>query len=330
MSADHRVIPVPGHYPEALVDEATGRLIVGTEDGLLSSIEPESETGASDSTVYARVDGHPIGLALEPSGDGIWSATFPVGLQRITPEGVTVSVTEVDGIPLAFADDAAVGPDGRVYVTDASSRWNPVTTSPSAPYVLWDMLEGRANGRLVVHDPETGESRTLLDALFFPSGVTLTADGSALLIVEVSRYRVLRYALDGSDSERLTILTENLPGYPDDVFIGPEGSIWVTIAAPRSTLIDRWILPFPAVVRLITSLPESWQHALLAPAIGGGSVLKLNTEGRPICRIEVPDGPPPANGIAWQGRLLLGRLGGEDLLSIDPALCTAVENRRAD
>ena len=319
VSTDHPVIPVSGHYPEALVADAAGRLIVGTEDGTL--VRMDLAAGSARAVEYARVQGHPIGLALDASGAGLWSATFPVGLQHVTPRGVMTSVLEVDGVPLAFADDTAVGPDGKVYVTEASTRWNPVTTTPSAPYVLWDMLEGRANGRLVVYEPETGGSRTLLDALYFPSGVTLTADGSALLVVEVSRYRVLRYELAAGHPDPLKILADNLPGYPDDVFIGPEGDVWVSIAAPRSALIDRWILPFPTVIRLITSLPHHWQHALLAPAAGGGSVLKLDDRGRTVCRIAVPAGAPPANGIAWRTRLLLGRLGGQNLLDIDPTLC---------
>lgn len=308
-------------YPEGVALDSTGALIVGTDDGILHRL-PWTNTEAFGHPVpFAHIQGHSIGLALNHKNNVLWSATFPFGLQSISGEGAIHSIKSVDGKLLGFPDDVALGPGGNVFVTDGSTKFNPQTVAPDAPYVLWELLEGKGNGRVISHDPITGNTHTLLDKIAFPSGIALTPDKSALLIVEISRYRVLRYALTGPNIGQISIFAENLPGIPDDVFVGPQNNIWVTLAAPRSKLMDRWVMPFPYVARVISILPYSWQHALLSPVDGTGSVLMLGSLGDIRCQIKVPQGAPPANGIAWNNQLLLGRLGGHELLIVDPTPC---------
>jgi sugar lactone lactonase YvrE len=318
---DYIALETGGPYPEGLVVEPDGGILVGHEDGSLARITLDDTGNVSSAETVVELSGHSIGLIRDEASDTYWSATFPLGLQQLGRQGVLRTIGRVDDIALGFPDDVALGRDGIVYVTDASTRHNPLTTKPNAPYVLWDFMEGRANGRLIAYDPATGETHTALDQLAFPSGVVLTQDGSALLIVEVTRYRVIRYELTGPDRGSVSVFADRLPGIPDDVFLDTQGRVWVSLVAPRDTIMDNWIAPYPYIARLISMLPWSVQNSMLAPADTGGRVIRLSDTGEPDCTLRLPDGPPPANGAFYDGKMLLGRLGGTALVRIDPEQC---------
>jgi sugar lactone lactonase YvrE len=320
---DFTTLETDGPYPEGMVAEPGGGLLVGHEDGSLARITLDGAGNVSTAGTIAELGGHSIGLVRDEARDTYWSATFPLGLQELGPKGVLKAIESVDDVALGFPDDVALDEDGIVYLTDASTRYNPLTTKPGAPYVLWDFMEGRANGRLIAYDPETGEVHTALDQLAFPSGVVLTQDGLALLIVEVTRYRVLRYELKGSDRGRVSVFADRLPGIPDDVFVDSKGGIWVTLVAPRDPIMDNWIAPYPYISRLISILPWSIQNKMLAPADNGGRVVRLSDTGAPNCTLKIRHGPPPANGLSRDGEIILGRLGGTALITIDPKVCDA-------
>lgn len=321
--------PVTGSlaYPEAVAVAPDGTVIAGLSSGRLLHVRPEEDAlssrvgqGTADHTAAQA-----IGLAPDPRDGTLWSASFPSGLQNMPMAAQAlpheVVADAVDGVALGFADDVAVGAEGLVYVTDASTRFNPRTTSPGTPYVLYDLLEGRPHGRLLIHDPTTGETRTAYSGLYFPSGVAITPDGATLLVVETARYRLLAFPLLKGEPEMPRVLADNLPGIPDDVFIGPRGGIWVTLAAPRDALMDGWLHPHPWLARLVASLPDALLRPLETPVAGGGGVLKVGADGRLLCQVPLPDGMPPANGTAWRDQLLLGRLGDGPLVSVDPAVC---------
>lgn len=310
------------NYPEAFAIRHDGGFLLGTEKGDLLRADVGAGGALGEEALVAHLAGHPIGLVPDAAGEeGAWSATFPVGLQHVVNGKAAMTIAEVGGVPLAFPDDVAIDKDGVVYVTDASAKYNPETTRPGAPFVFWDFLEGRGNGRLIAYDPRQGTARVALDGLYFPSGVVLTPDASALLMVEVTKYRVIRYALTGPARGSVSVYADNLPGIPDDVFIGPHGRVWVTIAAPRSAMMDGLIARHPLISRLLSALPYAWQQAMLSPQEGAGGVLLLGADGAPECLLEVKDGAPPANGAAYGDKLALGRLGDGALLAVDPGRC---------
>jgi sugar lactone lactonase YvrE len=323
---DFAMLETDAPYPEGMVAEPDGGLLVGHADGSLTRITLDGTSNVSTARKIAELGGHSIGLIRDQARGTYWSATFPLGLQELGPNGVLRTIESVDDVLLGFPDDVALDNDGIVYVTDASTRYNPLTTKPGAPYVFWDFLEGRANGRLIAYDPNTGEARTALEELSFPSGVVLTPDGSALLIVEVTRYRVIRYALNGPDRGNVSVFADRLPGIPDDVFTDTQGRVWVTLLAPRDAVMDNWIAPYPYIARLISLLPWSDQNAMLAPADTGGRVVRLAATGAPDCTLRFSEGPPPANGLVRDGKIILGRLGGTALISVDPRKCDAGTN----
>ncbi|MEZ6002277.1 strictosidine synthase family protein [Hyphomonas sp.] len=316
-------------YLEAVDVLPDGRVVFGTETGLIfelpvGALSPEASQEQRPREI-ARLSGQSIGIAYDPDADAYWSATFPVGLQRISSDGSVQDINLGLSEPVTFPDDVAIGPDGIIYMTEASTKYTPVTTAPNAPYVLWDFIEGRANGRLIAYDPSTDHADVAIDALAFPSGVTVSPDGTALLIVEVSRNRVVRYELEGTGKGSLSVFADGLPGIPDDVFVGPSGHVWVTLVAPRSGMMEDVVGRHPYLARLISILPWRWQNAMLTPTESGGALLMLDEQGTMQCERRLTQGFPPANGAVLGEELLLGRLGGHEFLLVDPSGCALAE-----
>ena len=121
------------------------------------------------------------------------------GLLRITPDRrVTVLATEADGTPIAYADDLDVARDGRIYFSDASTRFGARLGGSTYSASLLEIIEHRGNGRLLVWDPATGKATTVLRGIHFANGVALADDESYVLVSETGSYRVLRHWLSGS------------------------------------------------------------------------------------------------------------------------------------
>ncbi|SNS45819.1 Strictosidine synthase [Geodermatophilus saharensis] len=219
-------------------------MVTGLRDGSVVRVDPA--TGAR--TLVGRTGGRPLGV--EPCADGgVLVCDHDRGLLRLSPGGgVEVLVAEVDGEPVTFASNVTSAPDGTVWFTTSTSRWD-------LEHHVGDLFEHSATGRLVRRDPD-GTVTTVLSGLGFANGLVLAPDGSHLLVAETSRYRVLRHWLTGPRAGSTEPLVEGLPGFPDNVSLGSDGLLWVAIAAPRNALLDR-LLPLPGVLRLaLWNVPE--------------------------------------------------------------------------
>ncbi len=227
----------PGdHGPEDVVFDDAGLAVTGLRDG--SVVRVDVATGGR--TVVGRTGGRPLGV--EPCADGsVLVCDHDRGLLRLAPDGaVEVLVGEVDGQPVTFASNVASAPDGTVWFTTSTTRWD-------VEHHLGDFFEHSATGRLVRRDPD-GTVTTVLSGLGFANGLVRPPDGSHLLLAETARYRVLRHWLTGPRAGTTEPLVENLPGFPDNASLGSDGLLWVAIAAPRNALLDR-LLPLPGALR---------------------------------------------------------------------------------
>src|SRR5690606_20170232 len=116
---------------------------------------------------FVSTGGRPLGMDFDAGGNLIVADAYK-GLLRIDPAGkIEVLASEAEGVPFAFTDDLDIASDGRIYFTDASSRFQ-------QPDYLLDLLEGRPYGRLMVHDPASGQTEVLLKDLYFANGVALS------------------------------------------------------------------------------------------------------------------------------------------------------------
>ena len=287
------------HGPEDLAVDPDGRLYTGDRDGRILRIGPDGHA-----QVFANVGGRPLGLAFDQQGN-LLVANHGLGLQSVTPDGaVRVLAAEAAGRRILFANDLAIGADGRVWFTDSSARYNTTTLGDSASYLLPDFIDGRPTGRLLVYDPASGTTSQVLDELYFPNGLAFPADGRTLWIAESNRYRILEHDLTTGDT---TVLRDALPGVPDGINLDPNGAMLVALY-DRSQALDRLALPPPLGRQLMIRLPSSVFVNEADPLTGG--VLVLEPDGR-VRHWHTGLSPAATNVVPADGRWYLGALLGQ-------------------
>jgi sugar lactone lactonase YvrE len=293
--AGARWIEVGGRGPETAAVDARGRLYTGLEDGRIVRVTP---AGALED--FVTTGGRPLGLVWDGNGN-LLVADAHRGLLSVSLEGkVTVLATEHRGLPFRFTDDLDIAPDGVVYFSDASHRFG------VEQYVL-DLLEHRPNGRLLAYYPETGQTRLLLDELYFANGVAVDPAGAFVLVVETGRYRVTRYWLRGERAGTRDTLIDNLPGFPDGISAGSDGTFWLAIASPRDPQVDERLLPRPWLRKVVARLPA----ALRPQAQRHAFVLGLDAEGRVVANLQDPaptSFAPVTSVVEHRGTLYLGTI----------------------
>ncbi|MGX6511711.1 SMP-30/gluconolactonase/LRE family protein [Rhodococcus sp. SJ-2] len=291
-----RRITLPGAGPEDVVLGADGFAYTGIETGEILRVD--IDTG--DVTAAADTGGRPLGLHAETDG-ALLICDAERGLLRWPGPGqpVEVLVDTIDDEPLSFASNVVADPsDGTIYFTASSRRW---------PLEQWmaDLVEHSGTGRLFRRSPD-GSVETLLDTLQFANGVAFTPDRSALIVAETAAYRLNRYWLRGPRSGTRETLVDNLPGFPDNIALGSDGLIWVTLASPRNPVLDA-LLPLPGILRrAMWSLPDR----LLPSPARTAWVLGVGPDGTIIHDLQ-RDGDDYAmvtGVVEHEGTLILGSL----------------------
>ena len=125
----------PHEGPEDIAVGPDGLVYTGTSEGKI--LRMQSNGGGLD--VFADVGGRPLGLEFDGAGN-LLVANATVGLQRVSPDGaVRLLTNSVDGQPILYADDVAVGANGQVYFSDASTRFNPAEFAGTANAARLDL-----------------------------------------------------------------------------------------------------------------------------------------------------------------------------------------------
>lgn len=246
-AADLTVIPVPGNAPEDVVVDADGNIWTGVDDGRIVRISPD---GAP--TVVGDTGGRPLGLAAARDGR-LLVCDSPRGLLAMdTANGkFETLVGDVDGRSLQFCSNVTELPDGTIFFTESTSAF-------TYQNYLGAFFEARARGSLFRRDPD-GTVLTVLPGLYFANGVTLTADGSALVIAETQGRRLSKYWLTGSQAGTVTPLAINLPAMPDNLSTGSDGRIWCAMVTPANPVADRLAQGPPILRKVLWRLPERFQ-----------------------------------------------------------------------
>lgn len=256
-----------GPSPETIAIDAQGNIYGGLLDGRIVRVRPDG----SGATTFVDTGGRPLGLDFDTRGNLI-VADARKGLLAVAPDGkITVLATEHGGIKFGFTNDVDIGRDGTIYFSDASSKFD------VAHYTL-DLLEHRANGRLLSYDPTTRTTKLLLDGLYFANGVALSPDQSFVLVNETSMYRVRRLWLSGPRAGQNEVVIDNLPGFPDGLSSNGAGVYWLALAAPRNPDLDG-MLPKPFVRKIVARLPERLApqpkcHAFVLGFDGDGKIVQ--------------------------------------------------------
>jgi sugar lactone lactonase YvrE len=186
----------------------------------------------NDITPLATVGGRATGIAFDVEGNLLVADESSGVVHRVETKGnVFPLINRVEGEPLMLVNDLAVGNDGTVFVTESSTKF-------TVEQLRLEILEHRPNGRLLAYDPVKRTTRVLLGERYFPNGIVLSRDQSSLVFAETTAYRVSRYWLRGPKAGAVEIVIDNLPGFPGDVSVSEEGRYWLTLLAPRNTLVD--------------------------------------------------------------------------------------------
>lgn len=213
------------HGPEDIAFDAQGRLHAGLRDGRVIRLDDKKVV------TLINTGGRPLGMVFDATGNLIICDALK-GLLQLAPDGkLTTLLTEVDGVPLGFTDDMDIASDGKIYFTDASTKYR-------LPDHVLDLLEGRPYGRLYVYDPQTKVAKLLLKGMYFANGVALSQNEDAVFVSETYRYRLRKLWLSGPKAGTNEIVADNLPGLPDNINSDRQGKIWIALITPRKAIAD--------------------------------------------------------------------------------------------
>lgn len=242
------VIPVPAAGAEDVVVGPDGSVYTGTEDGAIFRI---SHDGRNIDRV-AHTGGRPLGLEIDTDGR-LLVCDAHRGLLRVDLRtGGVEEVTDLlDGAPMRFCNNAAIGTDGTVWFSDSSTKFG---------IEQWkdDFVQNTRTGRLARLGAD-GTPEVVVDGLAFANGVALAADESYVAVAETGARTVVRWWLTGPNAGTRDFLVSDLPGYPDNIARGSDGLIWVSIASPKDPMVELLQRSPRPVRRAVTKIPEGIQ-----------------------------------------------------------------------
>ncbi len=267
--------------PEAAILEADGSILATSHEGWLVRFQKNERV----SEPWIDVKGRPLGLDADERGN-IWVANAYLGLQKVTPEGaVSIAVDQVDGSLIGYADDVAVSKNGKIYFSDATTRFRAKKWGGTLPASILDIVEHGKTGRIVEYDPVSNTSRIVLKGLNFANGVASDPNGQFILVNETGEYRVWKLWVDGPKKGDREVILDGLPGFPDNISAGREGVFWVGLMSPRSKDIDKYAAK-PFWRKVIIRLPE-----FMKPKPQDyGMVIGISSDGEVLQNLQSPSG----------------------------------------
>ncbi|QEX20364.1 ABC transporter permease [Hypericibacter adhaerens] len=260
--------------PEDVILDRDDNLYCGSRHGDIVKFHGPDHKRAE---IFAHIGGHPLGMAFDREGH-LQVCVGGMGLYAVSPKGEVRKMTDetnrsprsiIDDARVRFADDLDIAPDGRIFFSEASIRYE------SQDWAV-DGVECRPNGRVICHDPRTGTTRTVLRNIRLANGICMASDGQSLLLNETWACRVLRYWFDGPKAGRTEIVLDGLPGYPDNVNRASDGNYWLAIVGMRTPILDLALRKPGFRRRMARRIPmDEW----LYPNINTGCIVKFNEKG---------------------------------------------------
>ena len=288
-------LPV-GHGPEDITFDTQGNLYTAVASGDILKITWNTDSFAAPA-IIANTGGRPLGLRFNANGNLIVADAIK-GLLEVNLKGdVNILVDTYENQPLRFVDHLVVAKSGIIYFSDASRRF-------TIENYKHDFIEVSQTGRIFAYDPSLDTLTLLVDDVFFANGVALINDERYLLINETGKARVLRYDLQGGETEKTTVFIDSLPGLPDNLFLGTDGIIWVALISLRDPLLDD--LADNTIFRtLLGGLPHDW----LPTGTQYGFVLGLDQGGNVVHNLQTAEGYTQITTAIQRGdKLYLGSL----------------------
>ena len=276
--------------PEHILLAKDGRLYTTVASGNILRMNPDG----SGQEVFANTGGRVLGFDFDAAGNLI-AADAVKGLLSISPDKrVTVLTDAVGGDPIRYADAVVVAKNGKMYVSDASTRFAPALWGGTFEASILDIIEQSSTGRILEFDPATKATRIVARGLSFANGVALSQDEQTLFVNETGKYRIWKIAVSATNldvsqfSPQATVLFDNLPGYPDNLLRGLDGKIWVGMAKPRNPTVDK-LGNQPFMRKVTLRLPR----ALWPIPKAYGHVFAFTEDGKVVADLQDPSGAYP-------------------------------------
>lgn len=276
--------------PEHVVLARDGKLYVTVASGNILRMAPDG----SAREVFANTGGRVLGFDFDAAGHLI-AADAVRGLLSISPDRkITVLTDKVGNDPIRYADAVIVAGNGKIYVSDASTRFAPARWGGTFEASVLDILEQSSTGRLLEYDPATRATRVVARGLSFANGVALSQDGQFLFVSETGKYRVWKISVNARELDvaqadpQASVLLDRLPGYPDNLLRGRDGKIWLGLAKPRNPTVDQ-LADRPFLRKLTLRLPR----ALWPVPPSYGHVIAFTEDGNIVADLQDPSGAYP-------------------------------------
>lgn len=277
--------------------------------------------------VYVHIGGQPLAVHFSIGGE-LHTCVGGMGLYKVTRSREVVKLSDetnrswfsvIDDSRMRLADDMDFAPDGKIYFSEATIRYD------MHDWTI-DALEMRGNGRLICYDPKRAASRTVLPRRGFPNGVCMTGDGESLLFAESWLCRINRYWFAGAKRGRVEVVIDTLPGYPDNIRRASDGAFWVALVGMRTAALDL-ACRMPGFRRRMARRVafDEWLH----PNINTGCIVKVALDGSIKDALWDPTGEKHPmvtsmrehKGFLYIGGIYNNRLGRVALPGADPAFC---------
>ena len=261
--------------PEDVIFDRNDHLYCGTRHGdVVRFLAPDYKRHE----VFAHIGGHPLGMQFDRD-ENLVVCVGGMGLYQVAPDGTVSKMTDEtnrtpfkinDDARLRLTDDCDIAPDGRVFFSEGTIRYEMHSWAV-------DALESRGNGRFCVYDPRTKTTRTIIRDVLFANGVCLASDKQSFMYAETWGCRVRRYYFDGPKKGRIEDVIPDLPGYADNINRASDGNYWLALVGMRSPPVDL-ALQMPGFRRRMARriAPDEW----LYPNINTGCVVKFDESGR--------------------------------------------------
>jgi hypothetical protein len=257
---------------------------------------------------HAYISTNPLVSGVQNADGDIIVADAGKGLVKVESGGGTTLLTNslsLDCSPVNEVVDMDIDGAGCIYFSDNDGL----------------------KGRLLKHDPSTGQTTVLLQGIAFATGVCLDhTDGLFVLVAESLKCRVIRLWLNGKDAGTHDLFSGHLPGLPG--MIAPSvrfNGFWVALKAlPQRAGQKSWVGGIENLNKLIfggTTSPLAVKPTTKGPQ-KTSTIALLNYEGESVQHLQDAgvSGMGDVKALAEHGERLYFAGGGDFVGAIDAAL----------
>lgn len=266
-------IDLDGWYgPEDIAVDKYGNLYCGVhisrtnfKDGRILKIDT---TGVV--SVFCNTESWVTGLHFDKN-ENLIACDQKRGLISVDKGGqITILASEDEnGNKFLIPNDVDIASDGMIYFSNTSSKYQ--FNRKNARRIL---LEVKPDGGLYSYNPKTKQVKTLIDSSFFGNGVAVSKNDDFVLMVDLTKYRILRYWLKGDKKGQTEVFINNLPGLPNGIARRKDGSFWLGYTTRRDDLLDK-MQPKPGMKKIIFAIPL-WLQPKQEPF---GMIMHISNDG---------------------------------------------------